>query len=126
MGQLCFLSHLVVGHLVVVKVAGGCEPLSTNATLVRLFSAVNSPATEPHQVESFLRIDPDPPVCIEAGARGEAFVANIADVRLLPGVGSHVPLQQAGPVKSLSTDGAGKHGLLPGPPGEKQKWSDYD
>ena len=109
-----------MGHLVVVKVAGGCEPLSTNATLVRLFSAVNSPATEPHQVEFFPRLDPDPPVCVEAGARGEAFVANIADVRLLPGVGSHVPLQQAGPVKGLSTDGAGKHGLLPWPPGERK------
>ena len=115
-----------MGHLVVVKVARGCEPLSTNATLVRLFSAVNSPAKEPHQVEFFPRLDPDPPVCIEAGAGGEAFVANIADVRLLPGVGSHVPLQQAGPVKGLSTDGAGKHGLLPRPPGEEQKWSDYD
>ena len=55
-------------------------------------------------------------MCIEAGARGEAFVANVADVRLFPGVGSHVPLQQAGTVKGLSTDGAGKHGLLPRPP----------
>ena len=65
-------------------------------------------------------------MCVEAGARGEAFVADIADVRLLPGVGSHVPLQQAGPVKGLSTDGAGKHGLLPRPPEEEQKCTDYD
>ena len=65
-------------------------------------------------------------MCVEAGARGEAFVANIADVRLFPGVGSHVPLQQAGAVKRLSTDGTGKHCLLPGPPEEKQECTDYD
>ena len=103
-----------MGHLVVVKVAGCCESLSTNPTLVRLFSTVNSPEIQNSAMRDFLRLDP--PMCIKAGAGGKAFVANVADVRLLSCVGSHVPLQQAGPVKSLSTDGASKHSLLPRPP----------
>ena len=57
-------------------------------------------------------------MCVEAGAGGEALVTDIADVRLLPGVRSHVPLQQAWTVKGLSTDRAGEHGLLPWAPGE--------
>ena len=57
-------------------------------------------------------------MCVEAGAGGEALVTDIADVRLLPGVRPHVPLQQAWTVKGLSTDGAGEHGLLPRAPGE--------
>ena len=65
-------------------------------------------------------------MCIEAGACGKAFVANIANVRLLSSVGSHVPLQQAGAVKSLSTDRAWEHSLLPWPPEEKLKCTDYD
>ena len=43
-GQPSFMSHLVVSHFVVVEVARCCKSLSTNTTLVRLLSAVNSPA----------------------------------------------------------------------------------
>ena len=52
------MSHLVVSHLVVVEVARCCKSLSTNATLVRLLSAVNSPAIEASVVSiySFLRL----------------------------------------------------------------------
>ena len=110
-----------MGHLMVVKVAGCCESLSTNPTLVRLFSTVNSPekaASTLKNCSRFLRLHP--PVCIETGAGGKAFVANVANMRLFSRVGSHVPFQQAGPVKSLSTDGARKHGLLPGSPEGKQ------
>ena len=58
------------------------------------------------------------PVGVETGAGAEPLVALWADVRLLPGVRPHVPLQQAWVVKGLPTDGAGKHGLLPWAPGE--------
>ena len=103
-----------MGHLVVVKVTGCCESLSTNPTLVRLFSTVNSPEIRASALPNFFRLDP--PMCIKAGACGKAFVANVADMWLLSCVSSHVPLQQAWPVKSLSTDGARKHGLLPWTP----------
>ena len=118
------MSHLVVSHLVVVEVAGSCKSLSANPTLMWLFPAVNSPETGASAllflyVESYLRLGP--PMCVEARARGEAFVANIANMWLLPCVGSHVPLQKAGAVKRLSTDGARKHGLLPWAPERKQQ-----
>ena len=32
-------------------------------------------------------------MCVEAGAGGEALVADVADVRLLPGVRPHVDLE---------------------------------
>ena len=121
------MSHLVVSHLVVVEVAGSCKSLSANPTLMWLFPAVNSPETGASAllflyVESYLRLGP--PMCVEARARGEAFVANIANMWLLSCVGSHVPLQKAGAVKRLSTDGARKHGLLPWAPERKQQWND--
>jgi hypothetical protein len=34
-----------VSHLVVVEVAGGCEPLAADSTLVRLLSTVDTPVS---------------------------------------------------------------------------------
>ena len=65
-----------MGHLVVVEVAGGGEPLSADAALVRLLSAV------------------DAAVRVERGGRGEPLGADVAHVRPLPGVDADVPLQQ--------------------------------
>ena len=53
---------------------------------------------------------------VEAGGGREPFVADLADVRLLPRVGPHVPLQQTGTVERFAADGAGKHRLLAGAP----------
>ena len=85
-----------MSHLVVVEVAAGCEPLTTDPALVGLLSRV------------------DPPVGVEAGAGAEPFLALRADVRLLPCVSPDVSLQQAGPVEGLATDSAGQHCLLLG------------
>lgn len=41
---------------------------------------------------------------VEAGGGGEPFVADVAYVRLLPRVGSHVSLQEARTVKALAAD----------------------
>ena len=41
------------------------------------------------------------PVRVEAGRGGEALVADVAYVRLLPRVGPRVPLQEARPVETL-------------------------
>ena len=84
-------AHLDVGHPVVVEVAGGCEPLSAGAALVRLLPAV------------------DPPVGVEGGRGGEALVADVADVRPLPGVGARVAVEQAGAVKALAAEAAREH-----------------
>ncbi len=86
-------AHLDVGHPVVVEVAGGCEPLSAGAALVRLLPAV------------------DPPVGVEGGRGGEALVADVADVRPLPGVGARVAVEQAGAVKALAAEAAREHFL---------------
>ena len=65
-----------MGHLVVVEVAGGGEPLSADAALVRLLSAV------------------DAAVRVERGRRGEPLRAHVAHVWTLTSVDPHVPLQQ--------------------------------
>ena len=63
-----------MGHLVVVEVAGGGEPLSADSALVGLLARV------------------DAPVRVEAGRGGEPLGADVAHVRTLPGVDAHVAL----------------------------------
>ena len=53
---------------------------------------------------------------VQTGAGAEPFLTLRADVRLLSRVGPDVSLQEAGPVKGLPTDSAGKHRLLLGSP----------
>ena len=81
---------LLMSHLVIVEVGGGCEPFATGLTLVRLLSCV------------------DPPVSVETGAGGESFIAEITHVGPLSCVGSDVSLQQTGSVKLLATGITGK------------------
>ena len=83
-------THPHVGHLVIVKVGGGCECFPTQFTLVWLLSCV------------------DPPVCVETGAGGETFITEVTNVGSLSSVGSDVSLQQAGSVELLATGITGK------------------
>jgi len=80
-------------HSVVVKVGRGGETFPTSLANVRFLARV------------------DPPMCVEAAARGEALLAEITDVGPLPGVDPYVALEQAGPVKHLATGVAGQHAL---------------
>ena len=49
---------------------------------------------------------------IEARAGGKTFVANSANVRLLPGMCPHVALKKARSVKSLAANCTGEQGFL--------------
>ena len=51
-------------------------------------------------------------MCIQTGRRGESLVANLANMRLFTGVGSHVSFEQTRSVESFSADVAREHGLL--------------
>ena len=82
-----------MSHLVIIQVTAGCEPFTTNSTLMRFLSTVYSS------------------VSVEAGAGAESFVAFWADVRLLSCVSSDVSLQQTGSVKCFATNIARKHCL---------------
>ena len=65
---------------------------------------------------------------VETGRGGETLVAHLADVRLLPRVRPHMPLQQAWPVEGLAADLTGQHRLLPGTPprgGRGQEWAGW-
>lgn len=74
-----------MGHFVIVEVAGGCEPLAADPTLVRLLPAVNAP------------------VSVEAGRGAESFGTDLALMRPLTRVDPNVTLEQAGPIKGLPT-----------------------
>ena len=84
---------LLMSHLVIVEVGGGCEPFATGLTLVRLLSCVN------------------PPVSVETGAGGELFTTEVTGVWPLSCVDSHVSLQQTGPVKLLTAGLTGQQSL---------------
>ena len=96
-----FIAYPNMCHFVIVKIGGGCKRLATHLALVGLLPGV------------------DPPVRVQAGAGAEPFVANVAHMRPLSGVGADVSLQEAGTVELLATRVAGQHGL--GPPRDWQR-----
>ena len=91
-----YLTSFIMSHLMIIQIAAGCEPLSTNSTLMRLFSTMDSS------------------VSVKAGAGTESFTALWANMRLLSCMGSDVSLEETRPVKCLSTYSAWEHCFLLG------------